>query len=186
MSGSGRIIFQRNDKSLELTPCLRLSPPELHHSGRAAQGAATRAGRVLHQPHDQVRRIRLSQRRPGLHLLLQRPLRRERLINRFSSTHPFFPAPAVSPVWRGRSKPLPLSFYILCSYHFFLFQILTLFPFSPSPSQQNKNTAPERLRVEGFAQIVELFGRVGSSLISARVPFKINKYIKPGMCRVLH
>lgn len=55
-------------------------PPELHHSGGAAQGAAARAGRVLHQPHDQVLRLWRSRRRPGLHLLLQRSVRRERLV----------------------------------------------------------------------------------------------------------
>lgn len=55
--------------------------PDIHHSGRTAQGAAPRAGRLLHQPHDQLHRQRRTPRRPGLHLLLQCPVRRERLIN---------------------------------------------------------------------------------------------------------
>lgn len=53
----------------------------LHHRGRAPSRTPTRAGRVLHQPHDQVCRRRRHPRSPGLHLLLQRPLWRERFIN---------------------------------------------------------------------------------------------------------
>lgn len=107
---------------------LLLSPPELHHSGGAAQGAAARAGRVLHQPHDQVHRSRQPLRRPGLHLLLQRPLRRERLINLLlfllllpSSQLRIF-------LLCGESDLNP---FFLSSYHFFLFQILTFSPLLP-------------------------------------------------------
>lgn len=62
-------------------PPLPSPPAELHHSGGAAQRAAPGAGGVLHHPHDQVHRGRQPPRCPGLHLLLQCPLWRERLIN---------------------------------------------------------------------------------------------------------
>lgn len=150
--------------------------PELYHSGWAAQGAAARAGRVLHQPHDQVRRNRLPHRRPGLHLLLQRPLRRERLINTAPSLHLLLASLLPkSPIFLlcGESElsTLPLSFYTLCSYHFFLSQFFTFFPFFlPSPSLLS---SPERVRVEDFAQILAaVFGLTSSSLISIRAPLK--------------
>lgn len=53
----------------------------LYHCGGASSWTPTRAGRVLHQPHDQVHRLRCVPWSPGLHLLLQRPLWRERFIN---------------------------------------------------------------------------------------------------------
>lgn len=63
--------------------CFSLSPSPsvLHHGGGVAQGASPRAGRVLHQPHDQVHRAGHPCRRSRLHLLLQCSLWRERLIN---------------------------------------------------------------------------------------------------------
>lgn len=76
-------------------PLLTSRPAELHHSGGAAQRAAPGAGGVLHQPHDQVHRGRKPPRCPGLHLLLQCPLWRERLINprrSSSSSHCCFSA----------------------------------------------------------------------------------------------
>lgn len=84
-------------------------PPELHHSGRAAPRAAPRAGRVLHQPHDQVHRGRRALWCPGLHLLLKCPLWRERLINQHCSSPPPPQLLSVSSLWRNPFKPFPLS-----------------------------------------------------------------------------
>lgn len=117
-----------------------LSPAELHHGGGAAQGAASRAGGVLHHPHDQVRRTGLSLRRPGLHLLLQCPLRRERLISAAASLHVLLLLLTPSSqlllfLLSGESDFKPFHCPFKTRYSFFFFppppsQILTLFPSS--------------------------------------------------------
>uniref|UniRef100_A0A8C3EX04 Actinin alpha 4 n=1 Tax=Corvus moneduloides TaxID=1196302 RepID=A0A8C3EX04_CORMO len=61
---------------------------ELHHGGRAAAGAAGGAGRVLHRPDGAVPRPRRHPGRPGLQILLHRPVRRERPLTGSPGTRP--------------------------------------------------------------------------------------------------
>lgn len=114
-------------------------PSELHHSGRAAPGVASRAGRVLHQPHDQIRRARSPPWRPGLHLLLQRPLRRERLINpaAAAAAAPLLLLPQLLLLLFGDLKPFccpPTCFLLITvsSLNSELLLFLLLYPLHPS------------------------------------------------------
>lgn len=66
--GSGR-------RSLTFPLCF---PSELHHGRRAEEGAPPRPGGVLHRPHGALHGAGRRPRSPRLHVLLHRPVRRER------------------------------------------------------------------------------------------------------------
>lgn len=76
-----RLLPWRTPRLFPRVPTVLLVPSELHFGGRAASGASSRPGGVLHSPHGPLHRPRRRSRSSGLHVFLDSSVRRERPLN---------------------------------------------------------------------------------------------------------